>query len=177
MNSTITTYYKSPVGELILGVHKDQLCLADWRYRKQRRLIDTRIQSSLNTNYEEGKHSLLDHTITQLDAYFKGDLKKFDVPLLLSGTDFQKMVWRSLQTIPYGETCSYVTLSRKLNNEKAIRAVAGANGANAISIIIPCHRIIGADGSLTGYAGGLPAKKKLLHMEGVDLSHGQQSLF
>lgn len=177
MSNIITTYYNSPVGELILGVYNDQLCLADWRYRKQRQQIDTRIQNSLKSTYEEGKHSLLDITIKQLDAYFKGDLQKFDIPLLLSGTEFQKTVWLSLQTIPYGETCSYVTLSRKLNNEKAIRAVAGANGANAISIIIPCHRIIGADGSLTGYAGGLPAKKKLLHMEGVDLSHGQQSLF
>lgn len=177
MNNIITTYYKSPVGELILGVYKDQLCLADWRYRKKRHQIDTRIQSILNSNYKEGQHSLLDITIKQLDLYFKGDLQIFDIPLLLLGTDFQKMVWKSLQTIPYGKTCSYVTLSRKLNNEKAIRAVAGANGANAISIIIPCHRIIGADGSLTGYAGGLPAKKKLLHIEGVDLSNGQQSLF
>lgn len=177
MNNIITTYYKSPVGELILGVYKDQLCLADWRYRKQRNQIDSRIKSSLNSNYEEGKHSLLEFTIKQLDLYFKGALQIFDIPVLLLGTDFQKMVWKSLQTIPYGETCSYVTLSRKLNNEKAIRAVASANGANAISIIVPCHRIIGADGSLTGYAGGLPAKKKLLHMEGVDLSNGQQSLF
>ena len=92
MSNIITTYYNSPVGELILGVYNDQLCLADWRYRKQRQQIDTRIQNSLKSTYEEGKHSLLDITIKQLDAYFKGDLQKFDIPLLLSGTEFQKTV-------------------------------------------------------------------------------------
>ena len=99
------------------------------------------------------------------------------MPLLLAGTRFQISVWEELQNIPYGTTCSYISLSRKLKNEKAIRAVASANGANAISIIVPCHRIIGADGSMTGYAGGIKAKKKLLEHEGVNLHNGQQLLF
>jgi methylated-DNA-[protein]-cysteine S-methyltransferase len=177
MNNIITTYYKSPVGELILGVYEDQLCLADWRYRKQRDQIDTRLLKSLKSEFIEGDHPLLIETIKQLDSYFKGTRKIFDLPILLVGTDFQKSVWQELLTIPSGESCSYISLSRKLNNEKAIRAVASANGANAISIIIPCHRIIGANGSLTGYAGGLPAKKKLLQLEGTDITNGQQQLF
>ncbi len=177
MSNIITSSYKSPVGELILGVYDNKLCLADWKYRKMRGAIDKRINSHLRSTFSTGNHKLLDQTAQQLDAYFKGDLKKFDLPLQLIGTDFQKSVWNELQSIYYGTTCSYISLSRKLKNEKAIRAVASANGANAISIIIPCHRIIGADGSLTGYAGGIKAKKKLLEHEGIDLHNGQQLLF
>lgn len=177
MSNIITSYYKSPIGELILGVLDDQLCIADWRYRKHRDRIDHRIQKNLESVFKVGNHPLLSETKLQLDAYFKGTRKDFDLPVLLVGTSFQKSVWRELQTISYGESCSYVSLSRKLNNEKAIRAVASANGANAISIIIPCHRVIGANGSLTGYAGGLSAKKKLLQLEGTDITNGQQSLF
>ncbi|MEN8816171.1 MAG: methylated-DNA--[protein]-cysteine S-methyltransferase [Nonlabens sp.] len=156
MSNIITSYYKSPVGELILGVFNDQLCLADWRYRKQRDRIDHKIQKNLESVFKVGNHPLLSKTKLQLKGYFQGTLKKFDLPILLIGTDFQKSVWQELQTIPYGERLSYISLSRKLKNEKAIRAVASAN---AISIIIPCHRVIGANGSLTGYAGGLQAKK------------------
>ena len=91
--------------------------------------------------------------------------KTFDIPLLLLGSTFQKQVWNALLKIPYGTTKSYQELSKIINNEKAVRAVANANGANAIGIIIPCHRIIGSNGKLTGYAGGLDKKKKLLHLE------------
>jgi len=102
----------------------------------------------------------------QLDEYFNQERQSFDIPLLMVGTDFQKQVWHGLTDIPYGATCSYLELSKNIGNEKAVRAVASANGANAISIMIPCHRIIGSDGSLTGYAGGLDAKRMLLAMEG-----------
>jgi methylated-DNA-[protein]-cysteine S-methyltransferase len=101
----------------------------------------------------------------QLKAYFSGTRKIFNIPLLMVGTEFQKSVWEGLIKIPYGTTTSYLELSKNIGNEKAVRAVASANGANAISILIPCHRIIGSDGSLVGYAGGLPAKKKLLTLE------------
>lgn len=137
MSNIITSYYKSPVGELILGVFNDQLCLADWRYRKQRDRIDHKIQKNLESVFKVGNHPLISKTKLQLKGYFQGTLKKFDLPILLIGTDFQKSVWQELQTIPYGERLSYISLSRKLKNEKAIRAVASANGANAISIIIP----------------------------------------
>lgn len=103
----------------------------------------------------------------QLKEYFEGSRKTFDVPLDIEGTDFQKRVWNELRNIPYGKTISYKTLSEKLGDVKAIRAVGKANAQNPIAIIIPCHRVIGADGSLIGYAGGLAIKEKLLHLEGA----------
>lgn len=105
--------------------------------------------------------------INQLNEYFDGTRKKFNVPLDVEGTEFQKRVWKELQKIPYGKTISYKTLSEKLGDVKAVRAVGKANGQNPIAIIIPCHRVIGADGKLTGYAGGLDIKEKLLHLEGA----------
>jgi methylated-DNA-[protein]-cysteine S-methyltransferase len=103
----------------------------------------------------------------QLKEYFAGTRKEFDVPLDIEGTDFQKRVWNELQKIPYGKTISYKTLSEKLDDVKAIRAVGKANGQNPIAIVIPCHRVIGANGNLVGYAGGLAIKEKLLHLEGA----------
>lgn len=103
----------------------------------------------------------------QLKEYFAGTRKVFDVPLDVYGTVFQRKVWNELQKIPYGKTISYKTLSEKLGDIKAIRAVGKANGQNPVAIIIPCHRVIGADGSLIGYAGGLDIKEKLLHLEGA----------
>lgn len=103
----------------------------------------------------------------QLKEYFAGTRKEFEVPLEIEGTDFQKRVWNELRKIPYGKTISYKTLSEKLGDVKAIRAVGTANGKNPIAIIIPCHRVIGADGSLVGYAGGKAIKEKLLHLEGA----------
>lgn len=112
--------------------------------------------------------------VTQISAYFSGERKEFDLVLNPKGTDFQKEVWKSLQTIPYGKTSTYLDQSKLLGNVKAIRAVATAKGKNPLWIIIPCHRVIGSDGSLTGYAGGLWRKKWLLEHESP--SH-QQSLF
>ncbi len=172
----VITPYKSPVGELILGAYKNKLCLADWRYRKMRSAIDWRIQTGLNAEFVDGSTEILERTAQELTQYFNGERKQFDIPLLLVGTEFQKNIWQELLKIPYGSTQSYLELARQMNNEKAIRAVAAANGANAISILIPCHRIIGTQGNLVGYAGGLDAKKKLLSLENV-LSHDQLELF
>lgn len=169
-------YYKSPVGELIIGVYDNKLCLCDWKYRKMRTGIDKRIQQKLNAKYVENSHLIIHKTIQQLEEYFDEKRTDFDIPLLMIGTDFQQTVWNALIQIPYGKTASYLELSRKLGNEKAIRAVATANGANAISVIVPCHRIIGSDGSLVGYAGGLAAKKKLLKLEKA-LQSEQLTLF
>lgn len=168
LNTISTTYYKSPVGELLLASYGDDLCIADWRYRRMRSTIDARIRTALHAEFIEQSSPILVETIKQLDAYFNDGLSEFDIPLQLVGTNFQQKVWSALNTIPYGTTETYLGLAKKLGNEKAIRAVATANGANAISIIIPCHRIIGSDGSLTGYAGGLPAKKELLELENPD---------
>lgn len=165
MNKINIQYFKTPVGEIILGSYDNKLCMADWRYRKMRTSIDARLQKGLNTTYVEDDSIVLKLAREQLDAYFQGRCQIFDVPLLMVGTQFQKSVWQGLTKIPFGTTASYLDLAKSINNEKAIRAVASANGANAISIFIPCHRIIGSDGSLVGYAGGLDVKKKLLEIE------------
>ncbi len=171
-----TKIYKSPIGELILGSFDENLVVCDWRYRKMRKAVDKRITEGLAAEMEAENSPVIKKAIEELDAYFAGRLQQFETPLLLVGSDFQKSVWKELLEIPYGKTMSYLGLSEKLNNEGAIRAVASANGANALSIFIPCHRVLGSDGSLTGYAGGLPAKKKLLQLEGAEVMR-QTELF
>lgn len=104
-------------------------------------------------------------TVRELDEYFRGERKEFDIPLLLAGSEFQKRVWQQLRHIPYGQTVSYGELAAAIGAPKSVRAVANANGANAISIILPCHRVIGSDGSLTGYGGGIDTKRYLLELE------------
>lgn len=159
-------YYQSPCGELILGSFEGKLCICDWTIGEARRAaIDKRIQTALHANYETGYSDTIAQAISQLDEYFSHKRTVFDVPLLFIGTDFQKSVWQELLNIPYGETISYGDLSLKLGNPKAVRAVAAANGANAISLFVPCHRVIGSNHKLTGYAGGLHAKKELLNLE------------
>jgi methylated-DNA-[protein]-cysteine S-methyltransferase len=103
----------------------------------------------------------------QLRAYFAGTLREFRIPLDLQGTDFQKRVWRQLQSIPYGETWSYAQVAAAIGRPAAVRAVRAANGSNPVAIVVPCHRVIGAGGSLTGYGGGLALKKRLLELEGA----------
>ncbi len=169
-------YFHTPYGELVLGQSGGELCLCDWKYRKMRDQVDNRIQTALNAEFKLEETELLNETKSQLNEYFARERTTFDLPLLFVGSDFQKSVWEKLLTIPYGKTTSYLELSRILGDEKAIRAVATANGANAISIIVPCHRVIGSDGSLTGYAGGLKAKQKLLQLEGMNFGE-QLELF
>lgn len=174
MNIIDTTYYKSTYGELLIGSFDDKLCLCDWRYRKQRELIDKRLQTLTNSEFKENLTPVIQETINQLEAYFKGKRQSFDIQLKLIGSYFQQSVWEELLKIPYGKTISYLELSKKLNNEKAIRAVASANGANAISIIVPCHRVVGSHGELTGYAGGIRVKEKLLALERLHTTGEQQ---
>lgn len=141
-----------------------------------RNAVDNRLQKYLKAEYVEQDDPVIEQTRQQLEEYFNQERTTFDIPLLLAGSVFQQTVWKALIEIPYGETSTYLKLSQQLQNEKAIRAVASANGANAISILVPCHRIIGSNGDLVGYAGGLPAKKKLLDLEGA-LETSQLSLF
>jgi methylated-DNA-[protein]-cysteine S-methyltransferase len=110
-------------------------------------------------------HPLLREAGNQLAAYFKGKLREFHLPLEMEGTDFQLRVWNHLVQIPYGETRSYGELARALGSPAAVRAVGAANGANPIAIVVPCHRVIGSNGTLTGYGGGLPLKRRLLELE------------
>ncbi len=170
MNTINIQTNKSPVGEMLLGSYEGKLCMADWKYRRMRTTIDKRLQVGLNAEYVEERSEVIEQTITQLKEYFTGERKSFDISLLTVGTDFQKSVWQGLMKIPYGTTASYLELAKNIGNDKAVRAVASANGANAISILIPCHRIIGSNGDLVGYAGGLVAKKKLLEIENNLLS-------
>ena len=158
-------YYKTDYAEFIMGSFEDKLCLLDFKYRKTRKAIDDRIKNGLNAEYVEMDDEVLQKARVQLDEYFDLKRKKFDIPLLTVGTDFQKSVWIALTDVEYGTTSTYLQLAKDIGNEKAVRAVANANGANSIGIIIPCHRIIGTNGELTGYAGGLPLKNQLLKLE------------
>jgi len=157
--------HKCSVGELLIGTFENKICLLDYKYRKMRSAIDKRICDGLDAEYIYEIDPLHSICIEQLDEYLKGERKKFDLPLLMVGTDFQKKVWEMLLSINYGETKSYLELAKSIDNEKIVRAVANANGANAISITIPCHRIIGSNGELTGYAGGINSKRLLLDIE------------
>jgi len=160
---------KTAYGELILGSSEGKICLCDWVYRTMRKQIDKRIQEGLNADYREGDSPLLKELEKQLDEYFLKKRTGFDLPLLTIGTDFQKAVWTALLGVKYGQTRTYSDLAEMIGKPEAVRAVGSANGANAISIIIPCHRIIGKDGSLGGYAGGVNTKRKLLELEGQPL--------
>ena len=118
-------------------------------------------------DWREGDHPLLDRAQAQLDEYFAGTRRSFDLPLAPQGTPFQREVWFALASIPYGCTASYAQQAAKVGRPTATRAVGAANGRNPLPIVLPCHRVIGADGSLTGFGGGLPAKRFLLQLEGA----------
>jgi len=165
MNQINIQYYKTKYAEFILGSYDNKLCLLDFRYRKMRTTVDNRLKNGLSAVFVEQDDEILKETRKQLDEYFDMRRKDFDIPLITVGTEFQKSVWEALQKVPYGTTSTYLQLSKDLGNQKAVRAVANANGANSIAIIIPCHRIIGSNGELTGYGGGLPLKKRLLKLE------------
>lgn len=173
----VVSPFVTPFGELLLGSSGDELCLCDWRYRRMRSAVDARIQRGLASAYEEGSSAVIEEARAQLTAYFSGERSGFDLPLKLVGTSFQCGVWEALRAIPYGTTATYTELTAQVAGPTAIRAVASANGANAHSIIIPCHRIIGSDGALVGYAGGLPAKRDLLKLEGVRVGGPAVDLF
>lgn len=164
----VISYYQSPCGQLVLGEWGGELCLCDWDVKSRFKIIGNRLLKHLQAvAFEWGDTPLLRQAASQLDEYFQRKRRTFDLPLRFAGTPFQKRVWHSLLGIGYGHTLSYSDLSLLLGSPKAIRAVASAVGANAMSIVIPCHRVIGADGSLTGYAGGLSAKRYLLDMENI----------
>lgn len=151
-------YMESPVGRLRLEV--DGEAIAGIYFPEHRNLHEDKQPA------EEGEVAVLLDATRQLQEYFAGRRQHFDLPLAAQGTGFQKQVWAALQQIPFGHTISYGELARRIGNEKAVRAVGLANGRNPISIVVPCHRVIGASGSLTGYGGGLERKAFLLKLEG-----------
>lgn len=152
----VYTVFESPVGPLLLagdGLALQVLAFADGR------------SGTPDDSWLRDTSGLLDPVRRELDSYFDGQLREFQVPLAPRGTAFQQSVWRNLREIPYGETISYGELARRVGDPLAVRAVGAANGANPIAIIVPCHRVIGANGSLVGFGGGLPIKRALLDLE------------
>ena len=160
-------YYNSPCGEIVLASTENCLCLCDWYGHPGAERSMRRLQRGFKAGFHEAASDILMHTKAELDEYFGGRRRTFDIPLFTVGTDFQKSVWQVLLEIPYGETRSYMQIADRIGNRNGVRAVAQAVGANGINILIPCHRVIGADGTLTGFAGGLDAKRKLLEAEGI----------
>ncbi len=153
---------------MILGSYAGRLCLCDWLENRRRTQIDARLQRMLAARYEESSSDVALRAVTELEEYFSGVRTAFNTPLLMVGTEFQKHVWRALCAIPYGSIISYAEEARQLGRADAVRAVAHANGANALSVLVPCHRVLGSDGSLGGYGGGLDVKRYLLAVEGSD---------
>ena len=141
------------------------LCLCDWADGRRRESVDQRLQKCLKAEYVEGSSDVIEKVSHQLNEYFQNQRREFEIPLLFVGTDFQKKVWNELLKISYGKTISYGDLAHRIGMPNAVRAVANANAVNAISIIAPCHRVIGSNGSLTGYGGGLERKRFLLDLE------------
>ncbi|MCD8285217.1 MAG: methylated-DNA--[protein]-cysteine S-methyltransferase [Prevotellaceae bacterium] len=166
LKPTLTVQSHSfPCGELWLGSYGGRLCLCSWAALPHHSLVERRLTRLLKAEAVEGTSEVIDLARRQLDEYFALRRRAFSVPLLTVGTDFQRRVWRALLTIPYGETLSYARLAARVGSPLATRAAASACGANALSILIPCHRVTGSDGSLTGYGGGLDAKRTLLCLE------------
>ncbi|KJR25419.1 cysteine methyltransferase [Vibrio navarrensis] len=150
------TIAPSPLGEMTLQAN-DEGILGIW-FTTQTTLPD-------DLGQENANHAVLSLALTQLDEYFTGKRTQFDLPIAAKGTAFQMQVWQALTTIPYGETWSYQELANAIGNPKAVRAVGLANGKNPVSIVVPCHRVIGKNGKLTGYAGGIERKRWLLERE------------
>lgn len=150
---------------MILGSFDGKLCLCDWADGRRRLSVDQRLQRILNADYVEGSSDVIENAIRQLNEYFLHQRCEFDIPLLFVGTDFQKKVWNELLNIPYGMAISYGELACRIGMPKSVRAVANANAVNALSIIVPCHRVIGSNGTLTGYGGGVDRKRFLLDLE------------
>jgi len=161
----IVTRILTPLGPMLTGATDSGICLLEFIDRRMLETQMKRLNTMLGAICVPGNHDHFEILSQQLQQYFDGTRKEFDLPLVLPGTDFQKSVWDELQKIPYGITRSYQSQAIHLGNPKAVRAVAKANGDNRISIIIPCHRVIGKNGKLIGYGGGLWRKQKLLEHE------------
>lgn len=159
-----TRQLRTPVGEMIAGATDAGLCLLEFVHRKTFADQLARLQRYVGSP-KEGCHPLLTELETQLGDYFAGSRRSFDLPLVLAGTGFQERVWSELLQIPYGGTISYAELARRVGSRDGSRAVGSANGANRIAIVVPCHRVIQANGGLGGYGGGLNQKRRLLELE------------
>jgi len=156
---------ETPLGVMVAAATQRHLVLLEFAERRMLRTQLRHVGSAFGWDLSPGSNAVLRRTQRQLDAWFAGRRCDFTVPLRVPGTPFQARVWAALRRIPYGETRSYAQLARSVGRPSAVRAVAGANGDNRVSIIIPCHRVIGSDGSLTGYGGRVWRKRRLLELE------------
>lgn len=161
----LTALVETPLGAMVAGDFGGRLCLLEFEDLRayEHELGD--LERLLDAVSARGRTDLHAEAERQLRLYFAGKLRSFDLPLELPGTDFQRAAWAALLEIPYGETRSYRDQAEAIGRPKAVRAVAGANGQNRVAIVVPCHRVIGADGSLTGYGGGIDRKRALLELE------------
>ena len=157
--------YDSPCGQLVLCSYKGKLYLCDWAASKRIESMLRRLEKTLKAEIIDGTSPVITLTKKQLKEYFSRQRRSFSVPYKLIGTDFQRMVWSSLANIHYGRTISYGEQARRLGMPRSARVVANANGANPLCILLPCHRVVGSDKSLTGYGGGLDVKQFLLDLE------------
>lgn len=163
---------ETPIGQMIAYASEKGICLLEFTDRKNLEKQKKNLKAMVDINIREDQNPHIELLKKELPAYFEGNLTRFSVNLDMSGTDFQKKVWSELLMIPYGKTISYIQQARSMDAESAVRAVANANGANKIAIIVPCHRVIGSNKTLTGYAGGLERKRFLLNLESA-----QKNLF
>lgn len=161
----LTTTFSTPWGQLLLGCYQDQLCLCDWNFPQRLQFTLQRLQRHIRFTQQAGRHPILDACTHYLDQYCKGKFTIPSFPLLTLGTPFQQRVWQELLTLKEGEVISYSTLAARIHHNRATRAVASACKANAMSILIPCHRIITANGTTGQYGGGAEVKKALLVWE------------
>ncbi len=160
-----TTTIETPLGEMSAAATKDGICLLEFTSRPALESEFNRLALTFNETVKPGTNKHLRALKKQLKEYFRGKRKEFQLPLITTGTDFQLEVWNALKKIPYGETTTYLEQAKAISNPGAVRAVAGANGSNRIAIVIPCHRVIGSDGDLVGYGGGLEKKRWLIDHE------------
>lgn len=169
----VSSLYESPCGQLTLGEIDGRLCLCDWNIGSRRQTVDERLCKHFSTTIQAGDSVLLREAKRQLEEYFFKGRHEFDVPLVYCDSQFREKVWSALQGIAYGTTMSYKDFAAKIGQPTAVRAIASAIGANPLSIFLPCHRVMGTGGSLTGYAGGLPAKRHLLDLESHYLNNSE----
>jgi O-6-methylguanine DNA methyltransferase len=155
----------SIVGPLLLGVHGDAMCFLEFLDAERREQQLARLSQTFDADIRPGEHAVLAAARQQMTEYFAGTRRQFELPLRQPGTPFQSRVWQALTEIPYGSTCSYSDIARKIGQPQAMRAVGAANGRNHIPIIVPCHRVVNSDGSLGGFSSGLWRKQKLLELE------------
>ncbi len=163
----VLTRIPTPLGPMVAAAIRGELCLLEFSDRPMLETQLKRVQKRFRAPVVAGIDPVFDELQAELSDYFGGNLREFRVPLALSGTPFQEAVWAQLRAIPYGLTRSYAEQASAVGRPEAVRAVARANGDNRIAIIVPCHRVIGSDGALTGYGGGLWRKRRLLEIEGV----------